>query len=449
MVEKPAERKIRGRQEQTKILRKITSLGGGSNPQRQPSGAAPLAGETPEQLRSRQYHSLDCLPLPLLGIDLDKRIYQCNPAAAALLGIRAENALGQTLQQLLPEFPRLDESLDLVTATQCSKHLGRFPWARTEPSRLFELGLYPSGEFLSPGVLLRIDDVTEQAQREEFILQQEKMGSISNLATGVANEINQPLVSILQNLQVMRNRLHPNLPKNIELAHDCGFDIDHLDHYIEARGIHAILNAAIEAGKNAADIVHNMLNFSQKDDSGFQYQTLSSLLDKAVELAAGNHYLLNDLDFRKIEIVRHYDQDLPACYCSPGQLQQVFLHLLNSGARALSKRLRFWEKNSATLPSAEKPRLVLGLKKRGDCLRCEIEDNGCGMDDELRRRVFEPFYTTPKPGTGTGLDMSICYFIISNNHCGRMSVESRSDIGSRFILELPLQTPRKALPTGS
>ena len=403
------------------------------------------AAEIQQRLNRLQQTTLATLPLPLLEVGTDRRICQCNPEAEKLLSISAEKALGQTLQQLLPEFPWLEEALDRVLETRENMQLGRFPWRRTEQSRLFAFSLYPAADLSSTTVLLRINDVTEQAQLEEFASQQERMVSIGNLAAGVAQEINNPLASILQNLQVMRNRLHPNLPKNIELAQECGLDIDHLDHYVEERGIHAILNAAITSGKKAADIVHNMLNFSQKDNSGFHHHRLNTLLDKAVELAAGNYHLHGNLDFRKIEIVRHYDQDLPASYCSPGQLQQVFLHLLNSGAHALTKRLHFWDRNRATLPSEEKPRLILRLIKQRDSLLCEIEDNGCGMEEELRKRIFEPFHAAPKSdsGAGLGLGMSICYFIICKNHGGRMSVDSRPDVGSRFSLVLPLKSPEE------
>ncbi len=420
MVDKPAERDAPGRQRRAKSTGTVSKLNGAN-----------------KQLPG----NLDCLPMPMLGIDLDKRICLYNRAAVTLLGLCEQQLLGKSLPQLLPEFSQLADALDQVLTTGTCVHLGRFPWRRAEPSRLFELSLYPGSEELVAGALLRIDDVTEQAQREEFFILQEKLESISNLATGVSHEINNPLASILQNLQVMRNRLHPNLPKNIELAAECGFDIDHLDQYIEQRGIHAILNAAIEAGKKAADVVQNMLNFSHKDNSDFQYHNISTLLDKAAELATGSINRNQGIDFRKIELVRQYDQELPACYCSPGQLQQVFLHLLNAGANALSKRLHFWEKHRATLPSEEKPRLILRLKKREKALLCEIEDNGCGMEEELRKRIFEPFYATRKPGIGTGLGMSTCYFIICKNHGGRMSVNSRPDLGSRFTLELPLHPP--------
>ncbi len=69
----------------------------------------------------------------------------------------------------------------------------------------------------------------------------------------------------------------------------------------------------------------------------------------------------------------------------------------------------------------------------------EIEDNGPGMDEESRKRVFEPFYTTKPVGEGTGLGLSVSYFIITENHGGEMAVESQIGSGTKFIIRLPME----------
>ena len=71
-------------------------------------------------------------------------------------------------------------------------------------------------------------------------------------------------------------------------------------------------------------------------------------------------------------------------------------------------------------------------------VRIEIEDNGPGMDEETRKRAFEPFFTTKEVGVGTGLGLSVSYFIVSENHNGLMSVESVKGFGSKFIIHLPV-----------
>jgi signal transduction histidine kinase len=83
------------------------------------------------------------------------------------------------------------------------------------------------------------------------------------------------------------------------------------------------------------------------------------------------------------------------------------------------------------------PRFVLRVLPEGSLVRVEIEDNGPGMDEATRRRVFEPFFTTKPPGIGTGLGLSVSYFIITEDHGGTLSVESAFGGGTRFIIRLP------------
>lgn len=83
------------------------------------------------------------------------------------------------------------------------------------------------------------------------------------------------------------------------------------------------------------------------------------------------------------------------------------------------------------------PRFMLRVRPDDAMVRVEIEDNGPGMDEATRKRVFEPFFTTKPPGSGTGLGLSVSYFIITEDHGGMMTVESSPGVGTRFIIRLP------------
>jgi signal transduction histidine kinase len=89
--------------------------------------------------------------------------------------------------------------------------------------------------------------------------------------------------------------------------------------------------------------------------------------------------------------------------------------------------------------NGEKPRFVFRLMReiKTNMLRIEIEDNGPGMDEATCKRIFEPFFTTKPVGVGTGLGLSVSYFIITENHGGQMSVESSPGHGAKFIIQLP------------
>ncbi len=94
-------------------------------------------------------------------------------------------------------------------------------------------------------------------------------------------------------------------------------------------------------------------------------------------------------------------------------------------------------KSTVFLSGGKKPRFILRVKDLETMVQVEIEDNGPGMDEATRKRIFEPFYSTKNVGKGTGLGLSIAYFIITVNHRGKIMVESEPGKGSNFIIQLP------------
>lgn len=391
-----------------------------------------------KQLQIRLQNTIDTMPSIMIGITHCGRISLWNQQAEKMFKVPAEIALDQELYQLLPGFPLSNKQLEKAFAPRSTDDQQRLNWEIDGHIKQLEISISPIADHDPAEAVIRIDDVTEQRRMEELFVQHEKMLSIGNLATGIAHEINNPLAGVLQNLQVVKNRLSPVLPKNIAQAKASGFQIEALHHYVHKRGILATIDTIMSSAIRAVDIVQNMLDFSRKNEDTFQLHDLRVLLDKTVDLASSNYNLLDKYDFRDINIVRSYAEDLPLVYCNPAQIQQVFLNLLNNGTYAMTHRLVDREGGLNTRPQQDKPRFTLRLQHQQGSIICEIEDNGCGMSEEVCNRIFEPFYTTKKMGEGIGLGMSICYFIITKNHNGRMRVESAPDHGSRFIIELPL-----------
>ena len=119
--------------------------------------------------------------------------------------------------------------------------------------------------------------------------------------------------------------------------------------------------------------------------------------------------------------------------CEGAKIQQVLLNILSNGAQAMQEYLKD--------DKDKKPEFILRLFKEAyaNKLHIEIEDNGPGMDEETRKRIFEPFFTTKPVGQGTGLGLSVSYFIITENHDGFMDVISEPGNGATFIIRLPLE----------
>jgi len=279
-----------------------------------------------------------------------------------------------------------------------------------------------------PCLFTVMSDVTERVRMEQMLVQSEKMLSVGGLAAGMAHEINNPLAGILQNVQVIRSRMQDDLPKNMEAAEACGTTVETIRTYMDRRDIPQMMQSVMDSGSRAAEIVDNMLSFASKGGSPASPHSLPALLDRTVELASSDYDLKRKYDFRQIEIVREYEPDLPDVPCTGNRIQQVFLNVLKNGAEAMCGE-----------DAAREPRFVLRVSREDGMVRVEIEDSGPGMDEETRKRVFEPFFTTKDVGAGTGLGLSVSYFIVAEDHGGTMAVESSPGVGAKFIIRLPLE----------
>jgi signal transduction histidine kinase len=210
-----------------------------------------------------------------------------------------------------------------------------------------------------------------------------------------------------------------------------GFDFDVVRAYLERRRILRFLDGIVQSGRRAARIVANMLEFSRAGDSGLVPCHMAALLDKSIELAVNDYDLKKKYDFRRITIEREYASGLPKVACDPTRMEQVLFNLLKNAAQAM-----------AELPD-EPGRIVLRTRFEPPWVRLEVEDNGPGIPETIRKRVFEPFFTTKPTGSGTGLGLSVSYFIVTETHKGTMSVESAPGHGTRFIIQLPAAKPEE------
>jgi signal transduction histidine kinase len=244
----------------------------------------------------------------------------------------------------------------------------------------------------------------------------------------MAHEINNPLAGILNSLAVMNKRLEPGSRRNRDTARACGTSMEAIREYVQKRGLFSMIDTAAESGQRIAEIVENMMSFSRKGDRAFAAHDLGALLDRTVEIASKDYDPRGEYDFRRIDIVRDYRPDAPRAWCEAGKVQQVFFNLLINGAQAMTQHR-----------GADPPRFWLRVLPETDMVRVEIEDNGPGMDEATRRRIFEPFFTTKDVGAGSGLGLSLSYFIVTENHGGSMVVEPAPGRGTRFVIHLPAE----------
>ncbi len=398
--------------------------------------------EEKRHLQNMLTNIINSMPSILVGVDAEGRITQWNKEAENATGTEADQALGKSLDKV---FPLLSKEMGKIRQTIQQRETqkdSKISYQVNGETRFSDITVYPLISNGLEGAVIRVDDVTERVRIEEMMIQSEKMLSVGGLAAGMAHEINNPLAGILQNLQVMRNRMSDENKKNIQAAQECGTSIENIKSYMEKRGIFTMVGYVMESGKRASKIVNNMLSFSRKSESLSAPENLGDLLDKTIELAETDYDLKKMYDFRQVEIIRQYDQGMPQVKCESSKIQQVILNILKNGAEAMVESKDPTSDHKQRMTEGEDeisiPRFTMRVMQDGKMARIEIEDNGPGMDKETSKRVFEPFFTTKGVGIGTGLGLSVSYFIITENHDGKMSVESTPGKGTKFIIHLPL-----------
>ncbi|MDD0812918.1 PAS domain S-box protein [Curvibacter sp. RS43] len=276
----------------------------------------------------------------------------------------------------------------------------------------------------------RITDINaklEEAQNQ--LLQSEKMASIGQLAAGVAHEINNPLGFVSSNIGALA-RYSANLLdlghavdrelKDKALASEAdspwgrlakclsGFDFEFL-----AEDLPDLLAETEDGLSRVKRIVQDLKDFSRVDHDEWAEADINQGLDSTLNVVR------NEVKY-KAEVVKRYGQ-LPRVTCLAAQINQVLMNLIVNAAQAIK----------------DKGVITLETEVRGDWIAVCVSDTGCGMSEEVRKRIFEPFYTTKPVGQGTGLGLSLSYSIIQK-HGGRIEVESSPGAGTRFTVHLPI-----------
>lgn len=374
---------------------------------------------------------VNSMPSVIIALDGTLKVTQWNLEAEKVFGVIEAAAVGQTITHLLPQFRATIFRLMRRSANGQKSHQQSISILIDGHRRQFDVMVYPLSQTVSldsPGVVIRLDDITERARFDEMLVQTEKMLSLGGLAAGMAHEINNPLGAILQSTQNIQRRLDAEFPRNQKIAQSIDLDLQKVADYLKQQKVDRALSAIKEAGERAATIVSDMLSFARPSRGTTQNINVVEALQASIRLAEKDYNQKRQFDFKNIHIKETYAEPLPPILAQKNQLNQVLLNILINAAQAL-----------VAIAQKREPTIELAAQVEGQYVRIDIRDNGPGMDEVTRKRVFEPFFTTKAEGKGTGLGLSVSYFIVTEQMKGKMLVESEPGIGSCFTLLIPTQ----------
>ncbi|MCX5742246.1 MAG: response regulator [Proteobacteria bacterium] len=246
-------------------------------------------------------------------------------------------------------------------------------------------------------------DITEQKQAEIQLVISDRMASVGTLAAGVAHEINNPLTSVITNLDLASDEL-------ARLAETITLPIDLEDEMRDAR----------HGAERVREIVRDLKMFSRSEEERSGPVDVDRVLDSTLRMA------WNELRHRA-RIIKAYAKDLPQVHANESRLGQVFLNLLINAAHAIP------EGNYL----ANEIRVTTEL--RGEHVIISIADTGSGIAHEVRPRLFTPFFTTKPVGVGTGLGLAISLKIVTTLG-GTITFDSEVGHGTAFHVSLPALT---------
>jgi len=271
------------------------------------------------------------------------------------------------------------------------------------------------------------------------LVQSEKMSSLGLLIAGVAHEINNPVSFIHGNLAYLKNytrdlfyyielyqQHYPNPVAEIQQK----IEENELDFLVE--DFPKIVSSMSVGIERICQIVQSLRNFARHDDSQMKPVNLHEGIDSTLLIL--NHRLKGNGEMPPIEIVKEYG-NLPPVECFAGPINQVFMNILSNAIDALGDGN---SKQSFQEMRENPSQIKICTEVTENFVEIKIADNGPGITEEVKQRIFDTFFTTKPVGKGTGMGLSISYQIIVERHNGELYCTSELGKGTEFIIKMPI-----------
>jgi PAS domain S-box-containing protein len=346
---------------------------------------------------------LDDSPVIIVTTDLDGNVVSFNRGAEESLGYRAEEVIGKPASMFYPDPSQREELLRMVRAGNAVRDFST-DLVRKDGQPLpvsITLSQLRDAEGKMIGTVGMSKDISHRKALMGQVLQSERMAAVGRLASGVAHEINNPLAVIAEIAGYLQD-VASLTPK--EGSQEL------IDEIREG------LPKIIKQIKRGRDITHRLLSFARKSEARVNVADVNASLEEILP------FLQKEAHLAQVTIHRDYQADLPKVAIEEMQLQEVFINIITNAIHALDSR--------------GGGNIYLTTRQEDGKVVASVRDDGPGIDDSVRERLFDPFVTTKPTGQGTGLGLSICYSIVKR-YDGEIRVQSEPGQGATFQVYLP------------
>ncbi len=267
------------------------------------------------------------------------------------------------------------------------------------------------------------------------LVESEKMASLGQLTAGIAHEINNPINFVKSNVKPLQldvqdlfelikryQKLHTEAGRQASpLLSEIKTFEEQIDPDFIKEEIESLIGGIEEGAERTAEIVRSLRNFSRLDESELKVANVHEGIDSTL-------VLLKNIIPPYLKIIRQFDAD-GDIECYPSKLNQVFMNILTNAVQAITTKQNIGDES-----------IVITTRTVEEHMEISIKDSGIGMTEEVRHKMFNPFFTTKEVGEGTGLGMSISFKIIEKHH-GKIAVVSSPGCGTNITIMIPYQQP--------
>lgn len=380
----------------------------------------------------------------LIAIDSDGKIFQWNEAAKKFFDIDDSHSIGQPFVELLREYIPPDKITELTE--KGLTNLDGKPFNKLEIPIIFkDKGARLLLAIINPimnsdgkklGFLLLAEDITHRKEEEHRRNLSQKLESLGQMAGNIAHEIKTPLQYIGHNSQFVSDSFR-DIIKFYEIVFECLPEIEQSDnrHAVEKirqsidqydieyhiKEIPKACDMVVDGVTTVSNIIRSMKEYSHPGRGIMEKADINKLINSTIMIVQNKIKKILDIE-------TEFCHELPKISCFPGELNHVFMNLLSNALDAIQEKGKQGEPGIIKIATARKENEIIVI----------ITDNGCGIPDNIKDNVFNPFFTTKEIGKGTGQGLSMAHNIVEK-HKGKIYFKSRVNQGTSFFIHLPIQ----------